>query len=306
MGKNELWQQLLTELHSKLNLLPDKPEETPESTLKALWFAAYGKPLSSEAAIEQELVELQPEQQSRLKELIAQRLAGTPLAHLTGRQQFMGVELLAGPEALVPRKETELLGRAALKLLNEMKGVSNNRTLTMVDVCTGAGNLAVALTVLFPNVKTYAADLSEEAVELAQKNTFFHQLEAKMNMRWGDLLTPFDQPEFYEQVDLLLCNPPYISSAKVQTMPEEISGYEPRLAFDGGPFGIKILNRLIKEAPKFLRPNGWLAFEVGLGQGAAVQKRLELNPAYDVIKTIMDSEGNIRALIARKSSDFTH
>ncbi len=83
-------------------------------------------------------------------------------------------------------------------------------------------------------------------------------------------------------------------------MPAEIAGHEPKLAFDGGPFGIKILNRLIKEAPRFLKSGGWLAFEVGLGQGKAVQKRLDLNPEYDSILSVTDNQGHIRALLARK------
>ncbi len=300
MSKNELWNHLLAKLQLKLSLLPDKPEETPESTLKALWFSAIGNPLSSEAASQKEIIDLPLAMEPVLKNLVEQRIAGIPLAHLTKRQQFMGVELLAGPEALVPRKETELLGWAALELLSTSKA-SNGNPLTLVDVCTGAGNLAVALTVLFPDLITFAADLSEEAVALAKKNVDFHRLNDKIDVRCGDLLVPFDSEEFYGNVDLLLCNPPYISSAKVQTMPEEISGYEPRLAFDGGPFGIKILNRLIKEAPKFLKSGGWLAFEVGMGQGGAVRKRLELNPGYGEIQTVEDAEGNIRSLLARKN-----
>jgi len=299
MDSNELWNELLTKFRTHLKTLPDKPEETPETTLKALWYTAAGNPKSCEAVAGLDIFELQPSQLSLLKQLAEQRIEGVPLAHLTGRQQFMGVELLAGPQALVPRKETELLGRAALKILKE-RSTEDGPPLTLFDVCTGAGNLAVALTVLHAHVKTFAADLSEEAVELAKKNVAFHHLEETIEVRCGDLLQPFDSAEFYGQVDVLLCNPPYISSAKVQTMPEEISGYEPRLAFDGGPFGIKILNRLIKEAPRFLKSGGWLAFEVGLGQGGAVQKRLELNADYDAIQTVKDGQGHIRALLARK------
>ena len=299
MDYKDLWKELLTEFQNHLNILPDKPEETPESTLKALWFTAAGEPISCEAAAELEIYDLDSSQQALLKKLADQRMQGVPLAHLTGRQQFMGVELLAGPEALVPRKETELLGWAALKKLKEL-GEQTNNSLIMIDICTGAGNLAVALTALYKKVRTYAADLSEEAVELARKNVAFCNLDDKIEVRCGDLLHPFDSPEFYGQVDLLLCNPPYISSSKVPVMPAEIAGHEPKLAFDGGPFGIKILNRLIKEAPRFLKSGGWLAFEVGLGQGKAVQKRLDLNPEYDSILSVTDNQGHIRALLARK------
>ena len=82
-------------------------------------------------------------------------------------------------------------------------------------------------------------------------------------------------------------------------MPSEIADHEPRLAFDGGPFGIRILQRLMREAPRYLRPGGWLAFEVGLGQGPAVAKRLTPAAGYAEVRALTDSEGQVRALLAR-------
>ena len=102
-------------------------------------------------------------------------------------------------------------------------------------------------------------------------------------------------------VDLLTCNPPYISSGKVDAMDEEIANYEPRLAFDGGPFGIKILQRLIKEAPRFIKPGGWLAFEIGLGQGPAWVQRLEKTNKFNDVCPVKDRAGDIRAVLAQFS-----
>ncbi len=299
MDHNNQWKHFLNDLQSHLQILPDKPEETPEATLNALWLLVAGQPASAEKAANMSLPQLTKEQTVRLKNLIKQRLAGVPLAHLTGRQQFMGVELLAGPQALVPRKETELLGFGALELLNEMAR-DRDLPLTVLDICTGAGNLAVALSVLFPNLRMFAADLSQEAVTLARKNVAFHHLQDTVQVEAGDLLQPFDTARFHRNVDLLLCNPPYISSAKVKNMPEEISRFEPDLAFDGGPFGIRILGRLIKEAPAFLKSGAWLGFEVGLGQGEPMRKRLQKNADFSEIRVKEDTQGNIRALFARR------
>ena len=80
-------------------------------------------------------------------------------------------------------------------------------------------------------------------------------------------------------------------------MPEEISEHEPRLAFDGGPFGIKILNSLMKEAPRFLKPDGWLAFEVGAGQGESIAKRMRKN--YTRVKTVADDSDVVRVVMAQ-------
>jgi release factor glutamine methyltransferase len=120
-----------------------------------------------------------------------------------------------------------------------------------------------------------------------------------MEVREGDLLTPFDEPAFLANVDLLVCNPPYISSKKVDTMPNEIIEFEPRLAFDGGPLGIKILQRLIREAPRFLRKGGSLAFEVGFGQGRAIIQRLNHARSFTEIRPIEDDSGEVRAIVAR-------
>ncbi len=292
----QLYDKLLARLEDNLSILPDKVEETAASTLAALWCSAAGAPLSVESAKLQKLVELDALQQDILSDFVEQRLAGIPLAHLTGRQQFMGIELLASADALIPRKETEILGRAALSLLQKMGDKYD--AINVVDVCTGAGNLAVSLSILCPACTVFASDLSADAVLLARKNVEFHNLSDRVTVLEGDLLSPFDSENFYGNVDLLICNPPYISTAKVAEMDQEISEYEPSLAFDGGAFGIKILHRLIKEAPKYIRKGGWLAFEVGLGQGATLLKRMEKKFSYSQILPVMDENDEIRVILA--------
>jgi release factor glutamine methyltransferase len=295
----ERFDALLAWMHDGLRTLGDKPEETPQTALRALWLLAAGTPFSAQAAAQRPLCALSPEQFKKLEQLLAQRLGGTPLAHLTERQQFMGVELLAGPEALIPRHETEALGHAASALL---AGAFQTRAEALaLDVCTGSGNLALGIALAVPQAHMGAADLSEEAVELARRNVQHHGLGSRVEVRQGDLLAPFDEPAFVGQVDVLICNPPYISSGKVSLMPDEISRFEPQLAFDGGPFGIRILNRLIQEAPRFLRAGGWLAFEVGAGQGDSVRRRLASNAHYSETRTLADSQGQVRAILAQRS-----
>jgi release factor glutamine methyltransferase len=172
----------------------------------------------------------------------------------------------------------------------------------VVDVCTGSGNLALALAFHAPMAQVYASDISGEAVALARRNALHLQLQDRVEIREGDLLAPFDDPSFHGQVDLLVCNAPYISSGKVDAMPQEIVGHEPRVAFDGGPFGIRIVERLMREAPKFLRSGGCLAFEVGLGQGPAFLKRLSTNKRYSRLRSFGDGAGAVRAIVAEASN----
>jgi len=293
---DHLYSELFLHLRQHLHPLPDKPEETPENTLAALWCLAAGRPMSLEKASSCELSNLNAEQQSLLRGFIKQRLSGTPLAHITGRQQFMDFELLAGPEALIPRKETEILGVASLALIDEI--VKSVDTPRIIDVCTGAGNVAIAMGLHCTSGVIFASDLSAEAVALARRNVEMHNLSEQIQVLESDLFASFKSKDFQNSIDLITCNPPYISTAKVTKMDGEISDYEPSLAFDGGPFGIKILYRVIKEAPLLLKKSGWLAFEVGAGQGDAMVKRLE-KYSYSVIRTVPDERGEIRAILAR-------
>jgi release factor glutamine methyltransferase len=292
-----LFQELLADTAAKVSLLKDKPEETAESSLRALWHAAAGVPRSAEQAADAALPVLDAAAVARLREFLASRLAGTPLAHLTGRQRFMGIELGASGAALVPRKETELLGYAALAVLRQL--ALAQETVKVIDVCTGAGNLALALAMHEPRATVYASDLSPEAVELARGNGSLTRLSSRVEFRQGDFLSPFADGHFDQNVDLLVCNPPYISTAKVGMLPDEILGHEPSLAFDGGPFGVRILQRLLTEAPRHLRPGGWLAFEVGLGQGPALVDRIHRNSAYADAAAVVDAAGAVRAVLAR-------
>jgi release factor glutamine methyltransferase len=169
----------------------------------------------------------------------------------------------------------------------------------VVDVCTGSGNVALSVAHHVPEAHVFGADLSEDAVALAKLNSEHLGLAQRAEFRAGDLLAPFDTTGFHGSVDVLTCNPPYISSGKVEQMNSEISKYEPRLAFDGGTFGVNILMRLLQDAPRFIKPGGWLAFEVGLGQGPAMAKRLEKAGHFSDLRLHNDEHGAPRALVAR-------
>ena len=297
LGDQALRSTALARLEAGLSRLPDKPEETVEATLAALWHAAAGVRLSAVAAAAPPLPALDDEARARFDELLARRLSGAPLAHITGRQRFMGLELEAAGEALIPRRETEILGRAAVERLHAL--ARETPAPLVVDVCTGSGNLALALAHHEPSARVWGADLSESAVALARRNAASLGLDARVQFRAGDLLAPFDSGEFVGRVDLLVCNPPYISTAKVETMAPEIAQHEPRLAFDGGPLGIRILTRLVQEAPRFVRAGGWLAFEVGAGQGRGVRRRLEGHGAWEDVAGFADDAGEVRVLAAK-------
>ena len=300
MTNSKLFAQLLSKLEENLALLPDKPEETHEVTLKSLWLKAQGKSISAERAVHQKLSRLNAVQENLVKELLEKRIEGVPLAHITGRQLFMGIELITNSKALIPRKETEILGNFAVKSLSNITGTSSNSTIVF-DVCCGAGNLAIAIAKNEPNIKVYASDLSEEAVSLTNENIHFHKLENQIKAFSGDLLEPFEKEEFYNKVDLIVCNPPYISNFTVLKMAKEIADYEPEMAFKGGGLlGLNIVQNLIKNAVRFLRNGGMLIFEIGLGQGNYIVNLCKKFGLYQSVVTETDNDGHIRVIGVRK------
>lgn len=286
----------LRAIESHWSGLPDKPHETPETTVRALWFAAAGNPRSPDRAADGELPPLDDAARERLDALVARRLVGEPLAYITGRESFMGLELLCGPEALVPRRETEVLGLAALARLR--RTVAERGRARVVDLCTGCGNLAIALAHHEPRCDVLGADLSPEAVALARRNAEHRGVAERATFAAGDLFAPVAAAGLAGEVDLVVCNPPYISTPRLATLPDEIARFEPRLAFDGGAFGISVLFRLVQEAPRYLRAGGWLCFETGAGQGDPMAKRLE-REGYAEVERVRDAAGETRALLAR-------
>jgi release factor glutamine methyltransferase len=298
MDKKEYFDRISVYLESKLRFLDDKPEETIESTVKSLWFKAAGIPVSAERAITLPLPDLSERQLDYLNDIIKLRVGNTPLAYITGRQNFMGIELLSDKRALIPRKETELLGNKALDISKKM--IISNKKVIVMDVCCGCGNLGISVANYNPDCIVYASDISTEAVELTQENINLLNLGQRVFVQQADMMSAFEKQDYYNYFDMIMCNPPYISSSKVTKMDKEISINEPKLAFDGGMLGTKIIQKLIIEAPKFLKKKGWLVFEVGSGQGQFIAQLCERAKTFSKIETTLDDSDTVRVISARK------
>ena len=293
-----LFEENLKKLEDNLVILSDKPEDTAKTTLKSLWMVAAGHPVAAQKVKKEILPDLNEDQKSILAGLIDKRLDGIPLAHITGLQEFMGIDIQVNEQALIPRKETELLGYAALNKVNET--VDQFGTALVFDVCTGCGNLALAIASKQKNIKLIAMDLSDEAISLAKINQQQLNIDESVTFLSGDLLEPVKPMQYEGKVDVIICNPPYITTGKLSDLPDEIIKYEPELAFNGGALGIKIINRLCQEALDYLKPGGWLVFELGLGQGEAILKRQQKKQIYQNFESIKDDDGNIRVILMQK------
>lgn len=294
-----LFKELETLLNENLTILSDKIEENVQNTLCALWLFVSGKPFSLIDVDKEDLVELDPQQVEVLRDLISKRLKGVPLAYLIKNQNFMGINLLIDEGVYIPRKETELLGSTVNKIIsNDFK----DKKIKVIDICTGIGTLAIAIAYYNKNnnnLTVIGSDISTKQIALAKKNAKALELDRVVSFLSGDLMEPLQTLNIKGKVDIVLSAPPYISSSKIAELPPEIKEYEPEAAFNAGTFGLDIFNRIIKDAPDYLRSGGYLLFEVGLGQGDFLIKRLKKNKHYSSVEGVCDQNGNVRVLIIR-------
>jgi release factor glutamine methyltransferase len=228
------------------------------------------------------------------------RAAGAPLEYVLGRATFMGIEMLADAGALVPRQETEILGRGSERRIREL-GVEGE--LRIIDMCCGAGNLACALATIFPNARVWASDLTDGCVNLARRNVEFLGLTDRVSVHQGDLFAGLAGLGLEGTIDALVCNPPYISTGRLDKDRANLLEHEPVEAFDGGPYGLTIHQRVIKEGLGFLRLGGLLMFEFGLGQERQIQLLFRRAKQYDGVVFDNDADGNARAAFTRKKGD---
>ena len=223
------------------------------------------------------------------------RASGTPLAYVVGHGKFMGIDLIVAEGALAPREETELLGYAALDIIR-----ASGSAPRVIDMCCGSGNLACAIAYHVPGSHVWASDLTDGCISVTQRNIKHVGVSERVIAMQGDLFAGIAGQGLEGTVDVIVCNPPYISQAKLATDRAELLEHEPREAFDGGPYGLSIHQRVVKEALPFLRSGGTLLFEIGLGQERQVKMLFERVKAYENVRFIANGTGAVRVVSGRK------
>jgi release factor glutamine methyltransferase len=232
-----------------------------------------------------------------LPDIAQQRAKGVPLAYVLGKAVFMERSFHCTPDTLIPRKETELLVRVTLDLILGLQHVDSR--LTVVDVGTGCGNVAVSLALLTDDVDIFASDISAAAVAVARQNVATYGLEDRITLLCGDLLAPLCEGGYAGKIDLVVCNPPYIPTTSLPKLASEIIDHEPKVALDAGAYGMDIFRRLVAQAGDVLRPGGILVFEIGAGQERLVTRLLERTRLYENIEYYQDHD-EIRVVSARR------
>lgn len=198
--------------------------------------------------------ELSDKDAERLERTVERRIEGEPLSYITGHREFYGLDFVVTPDVLVPRQETEFLVEAVLKYGRNRE--EDESALTIADIGTGSGAIAVALGRHLPNATVYATDVSQGALRVADENVRRHVLGGRVHLRHGDLFEALDGP-----VDVVASNPPYLSTNEAADLPPDVQR-EPRLALAAGTDGMDVLHRLIVGAREYVNPGGLLAVEI--------------------------------------------
>ncbi|MAF85319.1 MAG: protein-(glutamine-N5) methyltransferase, release factor-specific [Dehalococcoidales bacterium] len=203
--------------------------------------------------------ELSPKQEKTFWNLVKRRLKGEPTAYIIGHREFYGYDFQVNHDVLIPRPESELLVEKAIQIAQNRSGV------TIAEIGTGCGAIAISLALNLPKAKIYATDISAPALKVAQANCQKHGVTERVCLLPGDMLDPLPEP-----VDLIVANLPYVGESE---LPIQTSS-EPRLALDGGPDGLEKIRQLASQLNSKLNPESYLLLEMGQGQEKAVTTTL--------------------------------
>jgi release factor glutamine methyltransferase len=245
--------------------------------------------------------ELSSGEQARYDEVLRQRARGVPAQYITGHQEFWGMDFIVTPAVLIPRPETEHLIEIVLKICHpersegsavaEVRGPTSE--VRIIDVGTGSGCIAIALAKELPAAEIHATDVSPDALEIAEANAARNQMQTRIRFHDTDLLRDIEENSF----DFVVSNPPYVGESEEDQVQLEVRKFEPRNAVFAGETGLEVIERLIPQAERALKPGGWLIMEIS-GTIADGVRRLLKN--WNEVRITNDLQGISRVASARK------
>ena len=226
-----------------------------------------------------------------VEDAVRRLLKDEPLAYILGEWSFYGLDLYVDSNVLIPRDDSCALAELAMKRARYL-----DKDPRILDLCTGTGCIGLAIADRVKDARVTLGDISPEALGVAKKNVARLKLGGRVSCLRVDALQP--APAFLGKFHMIVSNPPYITTAEMQTLDASVRDYEPHLALHGGDDGLIFYRAIVENFTPALRPGGLLAFEFGEGQGDAICRLLEEN-GYDVLDRVQDFNQTERALIAR-------
>ncbi len=291
-----------------------------EADIKLKILIEYVFKISKEKLILKYKDEINNKKVEEFRKLLKKLENGIPIQYIINNQEFMGLNFYVDEDVLIPQPDTEVLVEEVIKYCNELRNNEpedketnkdykeniekepiinkedkniNKKTIKILDLCTGSGIIGISIYKYLENVEIYASDISQKALNIAEKNTNLNN--AKINFINSDMFKNIHIKDF----DIIVSNPPYIESKVIESLSKEVQN-EPKLALDGGEDGLKFYRFILENAKNYLSKNGAIFLEIGYDQKEKIEEILKSYKIYKETKCIKDFGGNNRVIIIKK------
>lgn len=212
--------------------------------------------------------ELTKQEEQLFLEYVERRANREPFQHISGRQEFCGLDFIVSPDVLVPRPETELIVEAGIEILRNIEKP------VFCEIGIGSGCIAVSILHEIEDAQAYGVDISEKALLIARKNAGQNGVSQRLELKISDVFEAFKKNQKF---DLIVSNPPYVPDKDVPTLQAEVRDFDPLIALTDGSDGLSIIRQIINKSPDYLRPNGFLLMEFGFNQSDQVRQMFDLS-----------------------------
>lgn len=232
--------------------------------------------------------ELTENEANYFQSILTRRANREPFQYITGIQEFYGLDFEVTKDVLIPRPETEMIVENALEILQ------NSDNPQFCEVGTGSGCISVSILHNLPNATAIGLDISEKALAITRKNAENHNVLNRLELKKSDIFNSLEDEKF----EIIVSNPPYISSEDFGNLQIEVIAFEPQIALTDSRNGLTIIEKIVKDAPDFLKPDGFLLMEIGFDQSETVEKMFSIE-IWQSVEILPDLQGIPRMVKAK-------
>lgn len=277
-------------LDARKAFLPKERPERASLLARQLLCAAAGK--SQETILADRDKYASEQVCEKMEQFTVRALQGEPLAYILEEWEFYGMQLYVNRDVLIPRDDTCAVTELAIK-----KALFLEQDPRILDLCAGTGCIGLAIARKVKDARVTLADVSRGALAVAKRNIALQKLTGRVTCVQADALAPASS--FLGSFDLIVSNPPYVRRDELERLEPSVRNFEPLMALDGGADGLAFYRQIVRNYAASLKPDGWLCFEFGLGQGEAV-RRILVDGGFEVVEMKKDFRDIERAVLARK------